>query len=288
MKQSKIKLQATLCSLLAMGTLLLGSCGVTRPSYESPNIEAGSSRADILTSIERSSGAWRALRATQQASIKFGSRELNSRMSMHCVRGEGIRLVLTPFPLVEAVRAWVTRDGITVVDVLGGRYAQEDYAAISARLGIELSYEQIEALLLGRMFTHRGADAAALRALDFTPQTNGGSLWSSKLSSRYTYTFDLDARGLLEEAKLSRANQDVLRVLYQGHFALDTSGAMAPQQMTFILPETGLSSSRRAELEIEWTRASIVEPTELSIEPSIKPSYTRISIDQVLKMIKSK
>lgn len=290
MKRFDIRYPYLGASLFVAGILLLGACGVSRPSYDDvPAAGKGAAnKIDILASIERSAGAWSGLRATQHTRASFGSREFSSRMSMHCVRGEGIRLVLTPFPLIEAIRAWFTRDGITVVDVLGGRYAQESYGDISARFGVAISYEQVEALFLGRMFTHRGADISDLRTLYFSPRRDGGSLWSAELSGGYTYAFDLDARADLERAMLSRAGEDLLRVLYSGHFVLDDAGAKVPRQMTFVLAPNRAGAAVRAELEIEWSRASIVDPTELSVEPVVKPSYTRISIDQVLKMIKSK
>lgn len=278
----------TLSAFVLAGSLFLSSCGVSRPTYRDSEVAVGNTKSEVLASIQHTAGSWRAFRATQQIRASLGSREISSRMSMHCVRGEGIRLVLTPFPLVEAVRAWFTREGITVVDVLGGRYAQESYATISARLGVDIAYEQVEALFIGRMFTHRGASVSALRALNFAPQSDGGSVWSAKLSGRYTYAFELNKHALLVQAHLSRGMQELLRVTYHSYFALDDTDDILPREMTFVLPSSVIGERNRAELGIECSRATFVAPEELSIEPIIKPSYSRITIDQIIKMIKSK
>lgn len=266
--------------------LLLASCGTSRRGYTGSisTQEIGRSRAELMEHLNaKNQDGWTTIRASLQGRITLGTREISSRINLHAKRGMGIRLSAMPFPLIEAARVWFTPEGITLVDMLGKRYAEADYISLSSYLGFELSYEQVEALLLGQVFTPGyGTSPKALSRLDYKPQSDGGHQLSGQILGR-DYQFDLDSRGILQGLIVyGLKGQLAMDARYDG--IIDIDGFTLPQRSIIRTAKEG--SSRTASLELEWTKASKQDDmSESIITPMVKASYERIDLSTIMQKL---
>lgn len=272
--------------LMLILALLLASCGASRRSTTRPTTsqEVGNSQATLMEHLNaKAQHGWTTIRATLQGQISLGTRDFSSRINLHAKRGMGIRLSAVPFPLIEAARVWFTPEGITLVDMIGKRYAEADYSTLSAHLGFELTYEQVEALILGQIFTPgEGTSARALSRLSYKPQDDGGHQLSGRVSGR-DYQFDLDSQAILQGLMVyGLKGKLVFDARYNG--VLDIDGFTLPQRS--VMRTTKESSNTTATLELEWTKAMSQDDMDESIiRPTIKASYDRIDLDVIIKKL---
>lgn len=265
--------------------LTLGACSTKRRA-QAPSASVRQEKAAILTALERQAGSWQGLRASLQMQLSLGQRSVSSRVSVHCIRGKGIRMSAMPFPLIEAARAWFTEEEVILVDLIGRRYAQESYETLSSMLGLKITYEQIEALLLGRVFSPEGTGTSPLRRLTFKPLAPSGAELSYRARGGYEYAFVLDEGALLHTSSLLRSGSELLRVEYSRHNTLDEIGSMLPGEAIYSFMGHTPTAAPRARVEVQWSRTTIVEPEELNIQPNVRSGYSRIGIDKIIELIK--
>lgn len=114
----------------------------TKP--KTPRLETSAEHAESLLSLLEQRGEnWSAIRGSFGASIKGGGKSVFSRVNFTAIKGQGIKLSIVPLVFVEAARLWFSTDGITLVDLINGRYAQESYEALSERLGFPVNYDHL-------------------------------------------------------------------------------------------------------------------------------------------------
>lgn len=271
-----------LCALAVLLSTL--ACGTSRGTIGSaPEGAVEQTHGALLERLQERAQSWPPIKATLQGEIVLGGRELSSRINLSAVRGQGIRLSAVPFPLVEAARVWFTPQGVTFVDLINGRYAEEGYEAFSERLGFAIDYHQIEALLLGMVFVPGGqGTSASLASLAYRGERSGGHQLSGSTGG-YQYQFDLSATGFLQLFAASTSAGRVFEASYDELSGGDTSSVF-PARSNYTL--YGRTGSQRGRLSLEWSRVRAVSDTEsLGITPSVRSSYERISLDQIMRML---
>lgn len=279
-----------------LATLLSSGCDLARRSQRStdtPTAGAGAYAEARLRSLLASptvptSGEGSVLRGAINLQVQLGKETFSSKVNTTIQRGQGIYWSIVPFPLVEAGRVWFTPEGITAVDRIHGRYAEASYAELSDYLGFPLSYPEVEALLLGHPFLPKAAKERRAEDLIYRAYSGGGAELSGHLrpsasqgAQRYTYRWGFGRTGYAELFDVW--HQEALRGRV---FALRYT---APSSL---LPErTELYLGRELEaaprLVIDWGRVQPYAGTPPSLKPQIKPSYQRISISTLLRVLAS-
>lgn len=263
--------------------LLVASCGSKRAAtYSQGTAVRGAKEAVLAETVTRSQG-WTAIKATLQGRITTGSKDFSSRINLSAVRSEGIRLSAVPFPLIEAARLWFTPEGITLVDLIHDRYAQESYEVLSDHLGFTIDYDQIEALLLGQVFVPgAGTSLEALEGLRYDTQADGHKL--SGTARGHRYAFVLSPEALLRAFIVYSSRGSVaFDANYTGAQAVDSTAF--PSNSTLTVYQRG-GESALGSLSLEWRSiSSVSDPTSLPIKPNIRSSYERIGLDQILKIL---
>lgn len=267
--------------------LSLSGCGTHRVNRESKKVESLISKESSLKEylIDRR-GDWTAIKASVRAEIEVGQKSYSSRVNLTAARGKGVRLSVVPFPLVEATRLWFSPEGITLVDLINGRYASEDYASLSDRLGFSLGYEQVEALFLARVFAPEVSDqSAGIQKLGYKDSPAGHKLFGS--IQNYGYRFDLSPDAILHSFVVFALStgQERFRANYSDYTEAD-SRAHLPQELTLELYKPNSTSVSLGKLKLQYNKVSLPENTDgLGLEVKIKPQYERIDLGQVLQLI---
>lgn len=267
--------------------LALNSCGTHRASRVSDQGTRQISRElEIKEHLIAQRSNWTALKASLRAEIEVGQKNFSSRVNLSAARGKGLRLSVVPFPLVEAARLWFTPEGITMVDLINGRYASEDYASLSDRLGFLVGYEQIEALFLARVFAPNEADQeAGIRKLKHQVAETKHSLKGAL--HNYAYHFSLSADALLESFVVSAmsSGDERFRASYNGYSDLEGRLSL-PQEVSYELYKPKANGATIGKLTLEYNKITLQENAEgLGLEPKIKPQYERIDLSRILQLI---
>lgn len=299
--RNRLPFGATLA--LVVGLLLFGAgCKVRKPRQGDEAAQSAArigERADALHLAQvaselaapiASKEGWESLKATVRGRIVLGGgKEFSSRINLHALRGKGLRLSIQPFPLIEAARLWFSPQSVVVVDLINGVYTEVSYMELGGRLGFTPSYDQIESLILGQIFTPSGG--AVLDLLDRLTIKQGAD-GSLSLGQR-------DARGAYELSLSPKTRQPMSFSLRdrQGHvrFSSQYGGAQPLGEQT-LLPRTtslyifapeGDRAKELGGLELEFQKIGAGSADPSLITPTIKPNYERLSLEQVLKVLES-
>lgn len=274
-------------ALGALLVLMLHACGSLQRSTSS-GVAVEQTKTALLRVADRERTLWQAIRGNMQATVSNGSREFSSRINVVAVRGRGIRLAVIPFPLIEAARLWFTPEGVTFVDLMNDKYAEESYATFSERVGFSIDYDQIEALLLGRVFVpgKRATDPQALHSLSYSVGKTGEGTHELRGSLRgATYTFDFGADAILRGFTVYTSSVARFRASYTGAVQTEGGRATFPEYSTFSLLESD-GRSVKGSLSLEWRTLSEVSSEEsLPITPIVTARYERIPLDVLLRVI---
>ena len=115
---------------LALGALALtlSGCGLLQQMREGEEPVAArpidTSREARLRVFQSAPAYASTLRGALSAELFLKKDNFSSKVNATILKGQGIYWSVVPFPLIEAARVWFTREGVTAVDKLHGRYAE--------------------------------------------------------------------------------------------------------------------------------------------------------------------
>lgn len=289
MVQAKGAKRLSVILMLGFALALVG-CRVKQPQDRGVSVEqSDADRGDMLELLLSSQRGWDGLKATLRGEINLGKRSFSSRINLQAVRGEGIRLSVVPFPLIEAARVWFMPKHTIIVDLINGVYAEVAYSELSSKLGVALSYEQIESVLLAQVFNPEGGALTLdyLRSLGLKYTEGEGSLLYSK-SKGSGYEFALtNTHTLRHYAHKDRRGARRFVASYDGRIELTPSTNLPQKSILTAYGVAGDLSAPLGKLSLEWQRVNAAERDELTIKPIIKPQYQKLTLDEVLKVIEN-
>lgn len=271
------------CDLSRRGTNATGGTVAGAEAYSEARL-----RSLLSSPTDLALGEGAMLRGAMNLQVQLGKESFSSKVNTMIQRGRGIYWSVVPFPLVEAGRVWFTPEGITAVDRIHGRYAEASYAELSDYLGFPLSYPEVEALLIGRPFLPKAAQERRAHELLYRAYPEGGAELSGHLrpgttqsAQRYTYRWGFGRTGYAEVFDVWHQEAARGRI-----FALRYT---APSSLLPERTELYLGQDRNAapRLVIDWSRVQPYEGTPPNLKPQIKPSYQRISISSLLRVLAS-
>lgn len=134
-------------ALLFVGLFVFSGCNRNTALTSYNNVKA----KDITIILDTSSLEFTELKARFkiQADLNGDSRSFNS--DVRWKKGERIWMSFSIFG-IEGVRAMFTPDSVKVLNKLGNEYYFGDYSSLSTLSEVDLTFDEIEDLLLGRLF----------------------------------------------------------------------------------------------------------------------------------------
>lgn len=240
----------------------------------------------LYSTLAERSASWEALRATLNADIEAKGRGIDVKINLQAARGKGIRMSVVKL-LFEVARVWFTPEGLTLVDLYNGRYVQIDYTTFSRYLGINIDYGQVEALIMGQVFSPgQGADLRAISKLKYSPQEGGRyELNGSVLGNQYAFT--LSPTFIVELITIfSGSSYRVFEAEYHSK-AVDRLPVLEPSsRVSYTLYRH--SGEQKGRLSLEWRRVELLPSADdLQLEPVIKSKYEEISLELILKLLEA-
>lgn len=272
-------------------TLLLGSCGVQKTNPKPNTVEATEqTRSALFHSLGEQGSSWTAVKAKLGGEIQAKGKEFNARIQLQAARGKGIRLSVQ-YLLFEVARVWFTPEEVVFVDLINGGYAQESYPRFAERLGISIDYSQVEALIMGSVFTPgKGSRLSDLEQLQYQPLPMGKHQLGGKVLG-HSYSFVLSPEAILRELSVAdNKGRKIFDALYTSEAVVGLPTMTNPAESVYTIYSTSNStsgeSSQRGRLQLSWQSVQHLESDrELSLKPIIKEKYTRIDLGTILKLL---
>lgn len=289
MKKMKYTIASLACCLLVMMSTL-SSCGVgSKAAPPKVNNGAGLSVNDLnkgdLIALLESKDRLVGLQTSGTLKIDADGHNLSTRVNFVLAKGKGIRMIFVPLPFVELGRVWITPKGVTLTDAIHKYYTSFTFAEISDELGVDVDYNALESLFMGRLFTPGETRASAVKVFDLAHENNEPRLSMQNHGTRFTFAISEKAlvkwiSGYALENKSIGARWE-----YSAYDAQGLGTAFPFKQSIFINRGGAKSKPYRATFVLN-------QPDEVSVpessvfEPNIKDGYTKLTKEDLKKMIK--
>ena len=171
---------------LIVFSIILASCGVAKKGSDA---SASSSLAakKVIKNYDNSVPEFNTLNARLNGTFDDGHGEQNVTLNMRIHEGDTIWINASKFG-ISLARMMITQDRVQFYEKLSRRYFDGDFALLSHWLGMEVNYDKVQNLLLGRA-------TESLSARDFTMDVlSSGYLFSLKDKSRLEQSFLIDKK----------------------------------------------------------------------------------------------
>ena len=270
---------------LALGLLTLSSCGIIRTTssseedYQVVAVDWGPTQSTLEALIEREAPYASVLRGALDAELQLGAQSLTTRINATIVKGQTIYWSVVPFPLVEAARVWLTPEGVTVIDRMHGRYAQASFAELSRLLGFPLSYEDVEYLLLAK--PNLGKSGMRLETFRST-EWRGMAVFLDR--EKRMLHLELNGASRLTEARYYQSTMHAAPLLTARYSYSAESMQRGLPEATTIALQRGAGKGK-SELSLDWSRLKRHEGALPDLTIKIKPSYERIDLSELVKLL---
>jgi len=133
--------------VVLLATFLLGSCA--RKAISTTSKEPSTTPAPVADVARANNVSFRYLSAKGKAQIDQEGNKLPTANLTLRVRKDSIIWLSVSVAGFEGARAYITRDSVRVLNKLQREYYAGDFAYLSQRLNVPVTFDQVQAILLG-------------------------------------------------------------------------------------------------------------------------------------------
>lgn len=150
------------CCLLTFMLFLLFSCKTTKKIAEIPPIKVKVKGAEVIEVFDSVMAhqfqfSYLASKATVDYTDKSGDTK-SFDVNMRLRHDSAIWISITPLLGIEAVRAIINRDSLLIMDRVNKTYMSRDYAFLEDLLKTRVTFEMIQAVVVGNYFPYQKTD----------------------------------------------------------------------------------------------------------------------------------
>lgn len=213
---------------------------------------------------------------TFNSHLQINTKGISAKGDLRIVKDQTIYLSLQAFLGIEVARLKITPDSLVAVDRFNRRYFAESFSKLQDLTSKGVNFYTLQSLFTNRIFlsgqenlTHKDVD-------EFDWKTKGDETHLTPKKDSYC-TFVLNGNRQLKETILTdHSDRFKLNWAYSSFSVVDNYDF--PHQM-----EVNISSSKR-KLSSSMQFARIVFGKTLNVDCTIPSRYTRIKLDDLLKM----
>lgn len=151
--------------------------------------------------------------------FRMGGKSLKGTLRM--VEGKRLMLAVNaPLLGFEVARVEMDHDSVWVVNKFDKTYAISTFSEMQERLGIDISLEALQCLLIGRIYLpgHGVATTSDFKRFSWTAMVDGSLVGEYSQDTRYTITYVIGENNRLKEVVLQVPARDVeVRWSYGGY-----------------------------------------------------------------------
>lgn len=212
--------------------------------------------------------------------VKIKNESIKSDAHFICKKNEVIRMVLIPFPFVEAARIWFNKDGIYIWDKINSAKIQESYADLSSRLGMEINYQMIESFFLSDVFTKNISPRNnRISYCKKNMNKDGYVLEGKSYDMVYKFLFNNSALPVYTEIKPEKDNKTKMTIKSNGYQRIDNRYIMPSEQNISIVK----GNENIFNLVMKYVSININTDKSLNTDINIPEGITSVDLDDISK-----
>lgn len=266
-------------------SLLAGitSCKTTKSAVK-PNVGTieNKNNSALFVDILSNQPDFNTLTSKLDVTLQTGSKSVNSKASFKMRKNQAIQISLQPLFGVEVARLLVQPDTIIIIDRLNKRYVMESIQNLKKKYPIGFDFYTLQALFANHIFLSGFSKVAQTDVSKFkiTQDANAYVLSAKDASSKINYTFKVNAQDRVIETNLSQ-DDSARNILWQYLNFVAVNNLVYPTNMKVIAKST----SRTMNVDMNFNSVNINNEVEFS--GTILASYTRVSLDEIIKFMGS-
>jgi hypothetical protein len=156
--------------------------------------------------------------ANAEAMFNQNGKPLSIRFNIKIVKGKEIAVSVSPILGVELYRIQIKPDNFYIFDKLHRSYCESNYKQLSSELGMEVSYNTIEALLVNQLFTLSNRELGNAFSVE---QLTEKFVLKSMLNNNIMHTFDILPDYTISATNLKRTDYYDISVNYDNFEIVD-------------------------------------------------------------------
>ncbi len=252
--------------VLLMAILAFSSCKTRKLAGR-----GASSQKDVAELFDKDYNA-----KTFNSQLQINANGVNAKGDLRIVKDKTIYLSLQAFLGIEVARLKITPDSLVAIDRFNRRYFAESFARLQELTSKGVNFYALQSLFTNKIFLN-GQESLTHKDIDEFDWKNKGDETHLIPKKDSNCTFVLNGNRQLTETILTDASERFkLSWLYSDFSVIDAYDF--PRQM-----EVNISSSKR-KISSSLHFARIEFGRELNVECAIPSRYTRVNLDDILKI----
>jgi hypothetical protein len=239
---------------------------------------------ELFSDIIASEFHYRTLSAKLNMGMTSGTKSYSSKANLRIIKDEALQISIQPLFGVEMFRLYINPDTLFLLDRMNKRYVLESFSTLKELYPIGFDYYTMQSLFTNALFisgkeridTDDYSDFSYNRASDqnyhITAKDPGSGI-------DYSFTVNGDDRITFTHLMQSEKKQ---YMQWEYHNFMALNNATFPHKMNMTLS----SASRNTNAELLFS--DLVTDTPLQLELNVPSNYSKISIDEILKMFSPK
>lgn len=216
-------------------------------------------------------------------SFSTGRRVLNSRATLRIIRDEGIQLSLQPVFGIEMFRLYMQPDCIIILDRMNKRYVHESIDEIKKKFPIGFDFYTLQSLFTNALFIPEQSNISTNDYKKFKYSKSSGNylLSASDKRSNIDYSFCVNGNDQITLAQMYMSARNYALDWSYDEFVL-TDSLFFPLEMKI------LATSKKRKIDTSMALSSISLDEPLTLDSSIPSSYTKVVLEEVIKLLSDK
>ena len=199
----------------------------------------------------------------------------NTNGSIRIRKDSIIIISFQPLLGVEVVRACLTQNTFTLVDRMNKRYFSSDFTSLKKQLGVEINYNIFQSVLTNSLFVYDNPGAVLSSA--FKEVRMGDLLLLQAGKNDIRQEFNVGDKRQVQAGRIFNDSYTLEWNYLQ--FAPLENGYVFPRLVKITLPD----EKGRNQLDILYNKIELDK--NLNFQFSVPSSYTRVSWDELLKIL---
>lgn len=269
--------------LLLLMFIGLYSCKPTQRMVQAESELENKTSSDLFEDVLYKDLKYSSFSSKLNMTISTGKKTLNSKGILRIIHNEAIQLSVQPFFGIEMFRLYVEPDFIVVLDRMNKRYVKESFDDITGQSPIGFNFYTLQSLFTNSLFIPEQSIVTNkdYKKFKYSQNSDNYLLNSRDKNSEVEYSFFVNGNDQITLTELYMPKKNYSLKWNYNEFALMKS-LFFPHEMKIA------ATTQKSKLETSISLSSIVLDESLTLENSIPSSYTRVGLEEVLKMLSDK
>lgn len=277
------KMRETAIRIVLLAMLLaatLSGCKSSKKAVATTVSEEKKSCKELVETLVEGAFRYETLTARLNLSLELSGKEVSSRVDMKLVRDSALQLSVQPFLGVEMFRIELSTDSVKIIDRLNKRYLVEGYTHFLDQLQGP-NYSTFQSLFTNHLFLLGKTSVNSSDHHRFKLTRTGSQAELAAKGPHETQTiFGVEGETTLRSAQITHEATSYALTWHYDDFQ-PVGEQVFPM---FMQADVTKGKENLGGMTLRYARIRVNEP--IRWDSSIPTKYTRVTMDEILRMIK--